>query len=180
MKNILKVVLLASVFLPFNVSAEVVTESHKMAAKKLIPILRITSNAAEIKQQQIKNLTMEFAKSTCVTIQELEAIRGEIGAEMQFSDIEPYYVDVLTREFSEAEIKKMSIFYATPAGQKSLQKLPFLEGVVAFEAQTVIARRGDAINRKFIEAATKNYNADGSCKNSGQNVETNKIVPNQK
>ncbi|HTR01600.1 MAG TPA: DUF2059 domain-containing protein [Thermoanaerobaculia bacterium] len=43
---------------------------------------------------------------------------------MTWEKMEPELVRMYTDTFTEAELKQMAVFYASPAGQKSLEKLP--------------------------------------------------------
>lgn len=46
---------------------------------------------------------------------------------MSFADIKQQLVQFYTEEFTEAELKEIARFYLTPAGKKTIEKLPALQ-----------------------------------------------------
>jgi len=94
--------------------------AHEAAARELFKALKLQSGISDTANAMIDS---EIGRNPGLTPYR-EVMVGWLKKYMTWDAMEPELVKMYTETFSEAELKQMAVFYGSPAGQKSLEKLP--------------------------------------------------------
>lgn len=83
----------------------------------------------------------------------IEKLRAKLmttlRSELNWTELEPLYVDIYRRSFTQEEMDGMLAFYKTPAGLAIINKLP----IVLQETMTAVQRRLVGLTQKLQAAA---------------------------
>ena len=99
--------------------------------------------------------TLTPAQSEAIEKAEGDA-RDTISKEFGYAALKSDFVQVYADAFSEAELKDLTVFYNTPAGQKLVQTQPQLNEKMAQAAQKKMGTVMPGVIQKLREAAQKN------------------------
>jgi hypothetical protein len=69
-----------------------------------------------------------------------------------FEKLKPFLVQSYSEVFTEEELQKMIEFYATPAGQKTLEKMPLLQQKAMLQSQATLKALMPEIQRVIQES----------------------------
>jgi hypothetical protein len=154
----------AAALLPFlaqGVAAQEIAQSHLDAARVAIKALNATDQFDRILPTAAETLRQELLKKDPNLSEQINTIITDqtIALAGRRSDLESEAARVYARVFSEEELKAISAFYDTPAGQKLMKEAPILV-------------------RELVKAA--NIWQDGIARDLAQNVgaELAKVAPN--
>jgi uncharacterized protein len=94
--------------------------AHAAAARELFKALKLQSGISDTANAMIDS---EIGRNPGLTPYR-ETMVAWLKKYMTWEAMEPELIKMYTDTFSEAELKQMAVFYGSPAGQKSLEKLP--------------------------------------------------------
>ncbi len=96
------------------------TAAQAAAAQELFKALKLQSSLSDTANAMIDS---EIGRNPGLTPYR-EVMVGWLKKYMTWEAMQPELTKMYTETFTEAELKQMAQFYASPAGQKSLEKLP--------------------------------------------------------
>jgi len=96
------------------------TAAQAAAAQELFKALKLQSGLSDTANAMIDS---EIGRNPGLTPYR-EVMVGWLKKYMTWEAMQPELTKMYTETFTEAELKQMAQFYASPAGQKSLEKLP--------------------------------------------------------
>ena len=94
--------------------------AHAAAARELFKALKLQAGISDTANAMIDS---EVGRNPGLTPYR-EVMVGWLKKYMTWEAMEPELVKMYTETFTEPELKQMAVFYGSPAGQKSLEKLP--------------------------------------------------------
>jgi hypothetical protein len=92
-----------------------------------------------------------------------QVTRDWMTEDIKWSELEPRFVDLYVREFSESELREVIAFYKTSTGQKALKRLPALMAECAKIGQEYGVTKQDAL-RIRMEAALQKFKPEAAKK----------------
>lgn len=131
-----------------------ITQSHREAAEELLLITE-TDKLIQTTFDQIKQMAMkQFPQSAGGTPKE-QAIQERyrqqlfdvIQDEFSWAKMKDQYIDIYVKTYSESEIKEISQFFKTDAGQVFIKKMPD----VMQQSMAVSQQRMPAVMMKVME-----------------------------
>ncbi|ADW68559.1 Protein of unknown function DUF2059 [Granulicella tundricola MP5ACTX9] len=138
--------ILLSVLLALPFTAHADETSRKAKAQEIVNLLhmdRLMKQMMDGITQQTKAMTAQMAGGTISPAQQakLDAFQKKvftlIDAQMGWKAMEPTYIDLYAKTFTEAELDGMVNFYKSPAGISMVDKLPGL----TTQAQQLIGQK---------------------------------------
>jgi uncharacterized protein len=114
--------------LTISASAQDISESHLAAAREAIAAIKATDQFDAILPRAADTLRQELLKKDPNLSEQISTIVADqsIVLASRRSDLEAEAARVYSRVFSEEELKAISTFYGTTAGQKLLNEAPIL------------------------------------------------------
>jgi hypothetical protein len=94
--------------------------AHAAAAQELFKALKLQSGLSDTANAMIDS---EIGRNPGLTPYR-DVMVNWLKKYMTWEAMQPELTKMYTDTFSEAELKQMAVFYGSPAGQKSLEKLP--------------------------------------------------------
>jgi hypothetical protein len=94
--------------------------AHAAAARELFKALKLQAGISDTANAMIDS---EIGRNPGLTPYR-EVMVAWLKKYMTWEAMEPELLKMYTEAFSESELKQMAVFYGSPAGQKSLEKLP--------------------------------------------------------
>ena len=122
MKRLTVMILLALALFPLAVWAEGTEASHRQAAEELLQTMDLEKTMLSGANAMLD----AQAQSNPALAPYRDVIQKWMGKYLTWDTVAPRMIDLYTKEFTEAELRTMLVFYKTPTGKKALTRIPVL------------------------------------------------------
>lgn len=142
-------------FVPLAARAGDVSPSHAQAAEELFRTMKIDT----LLDQSIDTLVKAQVQQNPDLANVEDVLRQFLGKYMRWDALKPQLVAIYTEAFTEAELREITAFYKTPAGQKAVTVMPELmqKGMAIGQkaVQDHIGELKEAVEKKMKEGEEK-------------------------
>ena len=96
--------------------------SHRKAAEELLDVTDLKNSMDRMITQMVEMQLQQKPGMDAYRDVFLQFFSKHLG----FNSIKSDFIDIYTEEFTEQELRKLTAFYNTPVGKKTITKLPIL------------------------------------------------------
>src|SRR5215470_17220983 len=107
-------------------------QSHRKAAENLLLVMEIDKALPKIVDQVVANQLQQNPQLA----PQREVLQRFLTTYVNWESVKEETITAYTREFTEPELKKLTVFYKTPLGKKASEKMPpltFLAGQIGLQ-----------------------------------------------
>jgi hypothetical protein len=119
MKRLLMTLLLLSMI---SLVSAAPSASHRKAAEELLDVTGLKTSMERMITQMVEIQLRQKPGMDAYRDVFLQFFTKYLG----FNSIKSDFIDIYTEEFTEQELRKLTAFYNTPVGKKTITKLPIL------------------------------------------------------
>ena len=136
--------------------------SHRAAALELIELskTRETMRIGFVSAVEPNIDALAKAGLAPTAVDEVRTAVSEwFDREIKFEEMQPKFVEIYMKEFSEPELQEILAFYKTPAGGKMLEKMPSILEQASVIGQEHVAGKKDALQKQIEAVLAKHLKA---------------------
>lgn len=130
------------------VAAQEPTPGQLRAAERLVAVMRLESNADQVKEQMVRYVRQAVPDTGVLSTQSARESRETMAGElrktldetMSWERMKPEYVQLYASLYTEEELKQLVAFYESPVGQKSIRIQPEVTARTLAMAQRLMAQ----------------------------------------